>query len=106
MASADDLLPRVDVHRLSETIRQDIINLVGDAVRDVMFELAAKRRQLPAGALKAAEAAAYLSLSRSKFYEVVKEDAVLLQSSFKVGKCRLWPIASLNSWIQARAGGI
>jgi predicted DNA-binding transcriptional regulator AlpA len=52
--------------------------------------------------MKAAKAAAYLNISRSKFYKVLEEDPELKDSSFTLGKCRLWPVAALDAWIQAR----
>jgi hypothetical protein len=70
-------------------------------VREALAEVG-RTRQLPAGALKAAGAAAYLGLSRSRFYELLREDPALKELSFTVGRCRLWKISALDSWIHAR----
>jgi predicted DNA-binding transcriptional regulator AlpA len=99
MADGEDLLPRVDVYRLSDGIRRELARLMGDAVRDALDKCG--RLPHPTGALKATQAAAYIGLSRSKFYEVLKKDPGLMQQSFTVGKCRLWPISTLDSWIHA-----
>jgi predicted DNA-binding transcriptional regulator AlpA len=101
MAHGDDLLPRVDVYGLSDRIRHELTRLVADAVSDA-FARRGTTPQLPTGALRAKQAAAYIGLSRSKFYEVLKNDRVLMQHSLTVGKCRLWPISVLDTWIQAK----
>jgi len=101
MADGEDLLPRVDVYGLSARIRRELACLIGDAVRDALDECG-RLPQLPSGAVKATQAAAYIGLSRSKFYEILKKDPSLIHQSFTVGKCRLWPISALDSWIHAK----
>ena len=59
----------------------------------------------PAGALRAAEAARYLGLGRSRFYTLLDEHPQLLAASFTVGKARMWSTASLDAWITSKHAG-
>jgi hypothetical protein len=101
-ASMSDLLPKVDVYRFSDSARQELATLVTEAVRTVLEEEGLKRRRLPAGALKASDAATYIGISRSGFYALLKHDPSLLQRSFTAGRSRLWPTAALDTWMLAR----
>jgi hypothetical protein len=83
-----ELLPRVDVYRLSDHMREEFRTLVSEAVRSALAELGNR----PAGALRGHDAARYLGLGRSRFYMVLKEHPELLAASFTVGKARMWQI--------------
>src|SRR6188472_1360594 len=76
---ADELLPKVDLFRISDPMLEVLTSLVRQAVRQEMAAAA------PAGALRAADAARYLGLGRSKFYAMLKADPELMGASFCVG---------------------
>jgi hypothetical protein len=92
----DELLPKVDLFRISGPMLEVLSDLVRQAVRQEMAEAA------PPGAMRAAQAADYIGVGRSRFYKLLKEDPQLLGLSFTVGTARMWPREALDRWMQAR----
>src|SRR5215813_14882708 len=97
--SADDLLHRVDVRRISPDVQQQILELVRQAVRE---ELAEKGQKPPGAALRAREAARHIGVGSTKFYELLAEDPTLAGLAFWVGKDRRWPREALDRWMESR----
>ena len=93
---SDDLLPKVDLFRISGPVLEALSDFVREAVRQELATAA------PAGALRAAEAADYIGVCRSRFYKLLKEDPQLPGLSFTVGTARMWPREALDRWMQAR----
>jgi hypothetical protein len=93
---SDELLPRVDLFRISGPMLEALTDLVRQAVRQEMAAAA------PAGALRAADAARYLGLGRSKFYVMLKADPELMGASFCVGTARLWSREALDGWMRTK----
>jgi hypothetical protein len=102
---SSELLPKVDLWRISDEARQALIQLVKQSLREALEEQGLKKPPVPTGALRGADAAAYLGVGRSHFYGLLKEDPQLLGLSFTVGRCRMWPIAGLDEWMQLRRVG-
>jgi predicted DNA-binding transcriptional regulator AlpA len=101
--SADDLLHRVDVRRISTDVQQQLLDIAKQAMRDVLAEQRHQKSFASAGALRAKAAAAYIGISRTRFYELLDEDPSLAASAFPVGKkARAWPTAALDRWMQAQ----
>jgi predicted DNA-binding transcriptional regulator AlpA len=98
----DELLPRVDVYRLSAQIREELASLVSEAVRAALEEQGLRKRPAPEGALRGRAAAKYIGISPSHFYALLKEDPHLLGASFTAGRCRMWPTAALDEWMRVR----
>ena len=97
-----DLLPKVDVVRFSDSARLELASLVSEAVRAALEEQGLKRPRVPAGALKAADAAAQIGISRSGFHTLLKHDPSLRQRFSTADRSRLWPTAALDTWMLAR----
>jgi excisionase family DNA binding protein len=100
--SADDLLHRVDVRRISTNVQRQILELVRQAVRE---ELAEKRQKPPGAALRAREAARHIGVGSTKFYELLAKDPALAGLAFRVGKDRRWPREALDRWMESRQQG-
>jgi predicted DNA-binding transcriptional regulator AlpA len=100
-----ELFPKVDLWRISDEARQALIQLVKQSVREALEEQGLRKPPVPAGALRGSDAAAYLGVGRSHFYGLLKEDPQLLGLSFTVGRCRMWPTAGLDEWMQLRRVG-
>jgi predicted DNA-binding transcriptional regulator AlpA len=98
----EELLPKVDLYRLSAHIRDELASLVSEAVRAALEEQGLRKPVAPAGALRGPDAAAYLGVGRSHFYDLLKEDPELLSASFTAGRCRMWPTTALDEWMQVR----
>jgi predicted DNA-binding transcriptional regulator AlpA len=99
----DDLLHRVDVRRISTDIQQQLLDIAKQAVREVLAEQRPQKPRAPVGALRAKAAAAYIGISRTRFYELLDKDPSLAASAFPVGKkARAWPTAALDRWMQAQ----
>lgn len=73
-----------------------------EAVRKALEEQGLKKPCPPPGAVKAAGAAIYVGVSRSGFYQLLKNDPMLLRLSFTAGRSRLWSTTALDTWMQAR----
>ena len=79
------------------------MELVGEAVCKALEGQGVKKaRAAPSGALRAAAAANYIGVGRSRFYGLLKEDPELLGLSFRAGRARMWSVASLDNWMEAR----
>jgi predicted DNA-binding transcriptional regulator AlpA len=91
------LLPQVAVHRLTEHALGELKALFSAVVRDALD--ARQRLRVPPGALRAPQAAAYIGISKSLFYQQLKEYPELQAASFTIGKARCWPIPVLDEWI-------
>jgi predicted DNA-binding transcriptional regulator AlpA len=98
----EPLLPNVNVVRLSEDARREFTGLMSEAFREVLEEWSRKKPRLTPGALKAADAATYVGVSRSGFYQLLKNDPTLLKLSFSAGRSRRWSTSALDKWMQAR----
>ena len=81
-----ELLPKVEVWRLPEHVTRAL----KDAMRIVLDERDHRASAL-VGGMRAKEAATYLGIGRSKFYQLLKHDVDLMGSSFGVGTARMWP---------------
>src|SRR5262245_16552350 len=91
---SEELLTKVDLFRLSGPAREDLWAIL----REVLAEEGCRK----AGALRATEAAAYIGVSRSRFYELLKEDQSLEAIAVSMGEIRVWPTADLDRWLQDR----
>jgi hypothetical protein len=83
----NDLLPKVDLYRISESARQDLAELVRDVVRDVVRQELKEHssKRFSAGGMGADSAAAYLGVGRSTFYVLLEKHPELKRASYKVG---------------------
>jgi hypothetical protein len=97
---ADDLLPRVDVYRLSAQMREELVNIVNAAVRAALEEQGLTKRPAPEGALRGRAAAKYIGISPSHFYDLLKKDPALAKLSYQVGKSPY--VEGLNQWMRNR----
>jgi predicted DNA-binding transcriptional regulator AlpA len=97
---SSELLPKVDVYRLSEAALQQLQPLINAAVRAALEEQGLKKPRVTPGALRGKDAADYLGISRSRFYALLKTDPALKAASFTVGKSRAWTIAALDEWMR------
>jgi hypothetical protein len=98
-AMPEDLLHRVDVRSIAGPVLDVLRDLMSEAVREA---LEAKGLGQPAGALKSAEAARYIGISRARLYELLKTDPIIKASSIKQGKSRLFLRDGLDQWLQAQ----
>jgi hypothetical protein len=96
-----DLRKKADVYRFSDSARLQLASLVSEAVRAALEEQGLKRPRVPAGALKAVDAA-QIGISRSGFHALLKDDPSLGQRFFTTDRSRLWPTAALDTWMLAR----
>jgi hypothetical protein len=96
--SADDLLHRVDVRRISADAQQQILDLVRQAVREEL----ARKVDAPTGAFRVREAAAYIGLRRTKYLEEAKKDPILRASEIRMGRARAWLREGLDRYLRAR----
>jgi predicted DNA-binding transcriptional regulator AlpA len=96
MDMGDDLLPKVDLYRLSGPAQE----VIKDIMREVLAEQGGP--SVPVGALRAPDAAAYVSVSRSKFYLLLKTDAELQAIAIPMGDYRVWRPSDLDRWLQDR----
>src|SRR5687768_1790089 len=92
---SQDLLHQVRLCDVSADAREQLKVLL----REVLAE---HPKMTPVGALRAAEAAAYIGLSRSKFYVMLKEDAALAAMAVPVSDTRVWRPPDLDQWLQDR----
>ena len=93
--SDEPLLPHVRVVNVSGPVLQVLADLVNEAVRAALAGTGTS-----AGVLRAAQAADYVGVSRSRFYKLLKEDPQLEGLSFTVGTARMWPREALDRWMQ------
>jgi helix-turn-helix protein len=91
-----DLLHRVEVRKLADPVVEQLAQIVRRL-------LAEQGRAAPSGAMTVERSARYLSVSRRKFYEVLKEDPDLNASSFLIGSRRYWRKDVLDAWMERRA---
>jgi excisionase family DNA binding protein len=96
---SNDLLPKVELWQLSEPA----IRALKDVVRLVLDERGISTKP-PIGALRAAQAATYIGVGRSKFYQLLRTEPQLQASSFRAGTARLWRKEDLDTWMQAQIG--
>jgi predicted DNA-binding transcriptional regulator AlpA len=101
MADANTLSLQVG---LSDAAREEIAQIVAAAVDRAMAQLGSKRGSVAPAALKAADAARFLGVGRSTFYNLLKADAALMAASFKIGTSRVWAIEVLDDWLRAGRG--
>jgi excisionase family DNA binding protein len=87
---------------LSDATRREIAQIVAAAVARAVGQLGPKRPGVAPAALKPKEAARYLGLGRSSFYNLLRTDSSLMAASFKVGRSRVFMIAALDAWMKAR----
>ena len=92
-----DLLPKVELWQLSEHVAQAIREIVREALEEHGDRLRSR-----AGGMRAAAAAAYIGVSRSKFYELLRTEPYLQASSFRAGTARMWRKDDLDAWMQAQ----
>jgi predicted DNA-binding transcriptional regulator AlpA len=89
-----ELFPKVELWQLSE----HAIHTLEEIMRRVLAEQATS----PTGAMRAAQAAAYIGVGRSKFYELLRTDPSLRTCSFRAGTARMWRKEDLDAWMQAQ----
>ena len=79
-----------------------------EAIIDGVVERLEKGRQgkqrLTPGAFKAPGAAAYIGVSRARFYQLLKEHPELARAAISNGATRLWPKAFLDTWLERQQG--
>lgn len=104
--SLELLLPQVAVVRLSSGVRQELADILTEVVNRALEVRLAKFA--PPAALKAADAAAHLGISRSHFYQLLRSDPHLGKLAFTAGRRRLFPIVALDEWMRAKqcTGGL
>jgi len=97
-----ELLPKVDVVRVSDRARQELAELISAAVREALGGQGRGLLEKPKpGALAALGAAAYLGISRSLLFELRRRDPAFPQPA-KLGRRRLWLISDLDSYARAQ----
>jgi predicted DNA-binding transcriptional regulator AlpA len=101
-----ELLPKVDVCRLSDGVRHELAELISEAVRTALGGQGRRSLEKPKpGALGAHGAAAYLGISRSLLFELRRRDPAFPQPA-KLGRRRLWLITDLDSYAKAQQGTV
>ena len=96
---SEDLLHKVDVRCISESVLEVLRDLVGEAVRSA---LADRGLAQPVGALKSHEAARYIGISRARLYELLGTDPIIKAAAIKQGKSRIFLRDGLDRWLQAQ----
>jgi excisionase family DNA binding protein len=81
----------------------DLEQVIDRAVAKAMAKRLAKQSSAQAAALRPDEAADYIGLGRSKFYELLDQDAWLRKASFKIGTARLWRREDLDAWLKRQS---
>jgi predicted DNA-binding transcriptional regulator AlpA len=100
-----ELLPKVDVYRLSSRARQDLAELVTAAVREALGGQGRGYHEKPQpAALGAYSTAAYLGISRSLLYELRRRDPAFPQPA-KLGRRRLWLVSDLDDYAKMQRLG-
>lgn len=100
-----ELLPKVEVWRITDQVALALHELVKDAVRKVLEEEGLRRAPVQPEALRINEAARYVGVGRSTFYKLMKEDDHhLMSTSFTAGRCRMWTKAALDEWMARKSG--
>jgi predicted DNA-binding transcriptional regulator AlpA len=94
--SGNDLLHRVELCAVSGPARE----LFKQLLREVLTEQGGPGA--PVGALRAADAAAYVGVSRSSFYVILKQDPALAAIAVAMGDYRVWRPPDLDQWLQDR----
>jgi predicted DNA-binding transcriptional regulator AlpA len=92
-----DLLHRVEICAISDDSRE----LLKQLVREVLVERGFTQPK-ETGALRAKEAAAYIGIAKTRFYQLIKEDPLLGAASYNVGRSRAWPKAILDKWLKSQ----
>jgi hypothetical protein len=100
--STEPLLHQVAVARFSGGANQQVADIATDAIHRAL-EVRQTKTQGPA-ALKAKRAAQHLGVSRSHFYQLLKREPDLAKLAFKAGRCRLWPVTSLDAYMRSKQG--
>jgi Helix-turn-helix domain len=94
---SNDLLPRVEVCKLT----YEIVELVRNIIRQ---ELRAQQAGVTLiGGLTVQKAADYVGVSKRQFWNLLKDDPELDASSFSIGVRRYWRRDVLDSWMASRA---
>src|SRR5262245_43911993 len=94
-------MSNIQLCQLSD-LRVALSDLVYEAVRTALQEQSTQKARAPTGALRAKAAAAYIGISRTRFYELLDEDPSLKAIAYTVGRARAWPTAALDRWMQAQ----
>ena len=89
-----DLLHQVRLCDLSPDGREQLKQLLREVLLEGVTQPATMRPE---------QAWAYLGISKSRFYKLIREDAHLKAASFRVGAARLWPREALDAWIKVQA---
>jgi hypothetical protein len=88
----------------SHLFRQELADLLKEAVRTELEKQFPQKPIPPTAALKAREAAHYLGISRGSFYNLLQVDKELASASIYIGDARVWPIRFLDRWLERRQG--
>jgi predicted DNA-binding transcriptional regulator AlpA len=96
-----ELLPKVEVYRLSDRAQQEFAQVLREAMQKFFEKRNEPGEQQRPAALGANDAAAYLGISRSLFYELRDEDPTF-PTPIRFGRRRLWLISGLDNYMMAR----
>jgi predicted DNA-binding transcriptional regulator AlpA len=101
--SKEPLLPRVYVVELSPAALEDIATALSRALAKAVAQAAKKMGRVPPIALSAREAAEFLGIGRSLFFEIKREDSTFPKPA-RVGQRTLYPQAELQAWFESKRG--
>jgi hypothetical protein len=95
MAEFQFKLSAADVEQIAERIA----NLL-----DKKNYMPPRRHKVTSAALKPYDAARYIGVSRTRFYELLLVDQELADAAISIGSSRLWPVEFLDRWLAKHQG--
>jgi predicted DNA-binding transcriptional regulator AlpA len=101
--SKEPLLPRVHVVELSPAALESIAKAMSAGLAKAVAQAANKRGRVPPTALSAREAAEFLGIGRSLFFEIRREDPTF-PAPARVGQRTLYLITELLAWLERQRG--
>jgi predicted DNA-binding transcriptional regulator AlpA len=99
----DSLLPPVHVAEFSPAALDAIATALRPVVAEALAQAANKRGPVPPIALSARDAAKFLGIGRSLFFEIRREDPTFPKPA-RVGQRVLYLITELLAWFERQRG--
>jgi predicted DNA-binding transcriptional regulator AlpA len=101
--SKEPLLPRVYVVELSPAALEDIATALSPALAKAVAQVAKKRGRVSPAALSSREAAEFLGIGRSLFFEIRRDDPTF-PAPARVGQRTLYLNTELLAWLERQRG--
>jgi predicted DNA-binding transcriptional regulator AlpA len=99
----DSLLPPVLVAEISPAAVDAVTKALSPVIAEALAQAANKRDRVPPIALSAEEAAKFIGIGRSLFFEIKREDRTF-PTPARVGQRTLYPLAELRAWFESKRG--